>query len=303
MKKHAYLIMAHDDKIMLLNLLSQIDDRRNDIYIHLDKSFYNEEVKKELECSVNNSKIYFVNSHFLNWGTFSIVMAEIELLKCSTLMNSYQYYHLVSGRDLILWNQDDIHDFFDLNHGKEFIDCRTNLSDIFLDRVKYYYIVQDYLKNRHLITRFLNKLSLVFQKIIRINRLKNIKYGFGSQWFSITDEFARYVVSKEIFIKENFRWTLCPDELFIQTLWLNSPSYKASLTYQNESQSNNTLEPFCKNSMRAIDFKRGSGMSPYIFRHNDFQLLLNSNCIFARKFDSKLSKDLIDDIMKATVEH
>ena len=37
MKKHAYLIMAHNNPYILKKLLNLIDDKRNDIYLHIDK--------------------------------------------------------------------------------------------------------------------------------------------------------------------------------------------------------------------------------------------------------------------------
>ncbi|CAK7080896.1 MAG: hypothetical protein PARBB_03974 [Parabacteroides distasonis] len=37
MSKHAYLIMAHNEPIILNKLLLLIDDERNDIFIHYDK--------------------------------------------------------------------------------------------------------------------------------------------------------------------------------------------------------------------------------------------------------------------------
>ena len=36
MKKHAYLIMAHNNPYILKKLLNLIDDKRNDIYLHID---------------------------------------------------------------------------------------------------------------------------------------------------------------------------------------------------------------------------------------------------------------------------
>lgn len=36
MKKHAYLIIAHNDFEILENLIILLDDMRNDIYIHID---------------------------------------------------------------------------------------------------------------------------------------------------------------------------------------------------------------------------------------------------------------------------
>ena len=37
MNKHAYLIIAHTDFHQLLQLVKQLDDVRNDIYIHIDR--------------------------------------------------------------------------------------------------------------------------------------------------------------------------------------------------------------------------------------------------------------------------
>lgn len=42
------------------------------------------------------------------------------------------------------------------------------------------------------------------------------------------------------------------------------------------------LEGDISNSLREIDWKKGD---PYIYTENDFNLLINSNNIFARKFD------------------
>lgn len=39
MKKHAYLIIAHNQFALLKELLKSIDDERNDIYIHIDKKY------------------------------------------------------------------------------------------------------------------------------------------------------------------------------------------------------------------------------------------------------------------------
>lgn len=36
MKKHAYLIMAHNNWKILEKLLILLDDKRNDIYLHID---------------------------------------------------------------------------------------------------------------------------------------------------------------------------------------------------------------------------------------------------------------------------
>ena len=41
MKKHTYLIIAHNNFYILEKLLLLLDDERNDIYIHIDKKVNN----------------------------------------------------------------------------------------------------------------------------------------------------------------------------------------------------------------------------------------------------------------------
>ena len=45
MQKHAYLIMSHNDFYILEKLLRLLDDRRNDIYVHIDKKVKNFDFK------------------------------------------------------------------------------------------------------------------------------------------------------------------------------------------------------------------------------------------------------------------
>ena len=46
--KHAFLIMAHNNKEQLLELLRQLDHPRNDIYLHIDRKVHLIS-KKEIE--------------------------------------------------------------------------------------------------------------------------------------------------------------------------------------------------------------------------------------------------------------
>ena len=51
--------------------------------------------------------------------------------------------------------------------------------------------------------------------------------------------------------------------------------------------------------MRHIDWKRGK---PYIFRNDDFDELISSNCMFARKFDEKIDNEIIEKIFDYLME-
>ena len=119
MLKHAYLIMAHNDFGILEKLLKLLDDPRNDIYLHIDKK-----VKKfnfaNFQKLLTKSKLYFVDRLDVRWGDFSQVQCELKLLKAA-IGGEYQYYHLLSGVDLPLKSNDEIHTFFGKHQGKQFV--------------------------------------------------------------------------------------------------------------------------------------------------------------------------------------
>lgn len=53
--KHAYLIMAHSRPDLLQNLVSMIDDERNDIYTYIDKKVEDIELAKAIKNKVLNA--------------------------------------------------------------------------------------------------------------------------------------------------------------------------------------------------------------------------------------------------------
>lgn len=128
--------------------------------------------------------------------------------------------------------------------------------------------------------------SLLLQKELRIDRISKLKEPiyYGANWFSITDLCARYVVSQEQYIIELFsRHTRCADELFLQTVLMNS-------IFQDRVTGDN---------LRYVDFKRGK---PYVWRELDKDELLSAQGLFARKFDDQVDSLIIEDIYAAVKE-
>lgn len=52
MKKHAYLIMAHNNWKILEKLLILLDDKRNDIYLHIDLKLYLANLHTSFLCNL-----------------------------------------------------------------------------------------------------------------------------------------------------------------------------------------------------------------------------------------------------------
>ncbi len=287
MKKHAYLIMAHNEFKYLKKLIILLDDYRNDIYLHVDKKARAFNVK-EYENLTRKSHVYFVERNKVSWGAYSQIDAELLLLKAA-LNSQHEYYHLLSGVDLPVKSQDEIHAYFDLHAGKEFLSFHDEYLSraSFINRLRYYHFFQDIIghkKGRNLFYQ-LNILSIKLQEVVGIDRIRHTKcpYRKGTTWFSITHDLANYVVSREKHIQEKYRFTMCADEVFLHTLAWNS-DFKDSITFD---------------ALRYIDWKRGR---PYTFRLEDFDALVNSNSFWARKFSENVDAQIVEKVFN-TIYH
>lgn len=284
MNKHAYLIMAHHQFDLLKKLLLLLDDDRNDIYVHIDRKAKNFNYNEYYHL-LRKSKLYFTDRTSVVWGGYSQINCELLLLKKSIIQN-YTYYHLLSGVDLPLKTQDDIHTFFRQNHGAEFIHFDQPIyNPANNSRLQYFHFFQDKIGRTKSILSHIEKISLWLQEKLNINRLRktNLPLQKGANWFSITNDLAHYVVNQEENIRRIFKHSLCCDEVFLQTIVYNS-KYRNYLYYKDLD--NNYIS-----IMRYIDWKRGT---PYIFQNEDYEQLINSKYLFARKFDSSVDKLIIE---------
>lgn len=290
MNKHAYLIIVHSNFEQFKKLLRLIDDPRNDIYIHIDAKIKDIDINAFTNCC-KESNVFLTPRIEVTWGGYSQIQVELILLK--TALNKgvpYSYFHLLSGRDLPLKTQDYIHQFFEENNGKEFVQFqKRKISIEKKKRVQYYYLLQEFIgKDHYFISKF-QGLTLRMQQILGINRVKNENFEFqmGSNWFSITNKLASYIVSQTEKIKSYFKYTLCCDELFLQSVIINS-SFKNNLYDKSfsDSQDGNKRLIFWQNH------------SPRIITMADLDTLRNSKQLFARKFDSNVDSKVIKVLYK-----
>ena len=292
--KHACLIMIHNNYEQVWHLLSLLDSDDNDIYVHVDaKSKFEEDDKKYLISSVKKAKIHFVQRISVGWGGFSQIRVE-QILLSEAVKEYHDYYHLLSGADLPLKPWKKIDDFFLRNRGKEFVNfMKPDSMKKLQKRSRYYWLFQETIgdpkklkqtKNVKKCLLFILQRSFVLlQKTIGINRTKDMPFSCGANWFSITDDFANYVVENEKWVFDTFKNTLCCDEVFLQTLLVNSPYYKN--IYRNGEKAT-----WQEANQRMVDWGRGR---PYVFRKTDYDELVKYPYCFARKFDWKIDKDII----------
>jgi len=291
MSRHAYLILAHGHFEQLAKLLSLLDHPLNDIYVHIDARSSGF-LPAQFEGVCTSSALHFISPRIaVHWGGISIMRAELSLLK-EALKGDYRYFHLLSGMDLPIKSQEAIHQFFDAHDGKEFLDLWQFKSHTH-NRFHYYTLFPEGAGSFW--PNLANNLFKGLQKLVghRIN--KGIDFHFGSQWFSITNECARYVVSQEAWLEKVFRHTNTADEIFLPTLVCNSP-FKEHLYDAREHVQNSE---YSQANMRFIDWTRGESVRhPWTFRAADYDLLMRVPHLWARKFDDTVDAQIIDRLTR-----
>lgn len=279
--------MAHNNWNILKLLLKSLDREENDFYIHIDskvKSFD----KDALTNTVSKSNCYFIARKSVKWADYSQIDVTLDLLQEAKNNDSYSYYHLLSGTDMPIKPAKYIYDYFE-NSGKEYIGVASWGGKKYVDRrVKFYHLLPKIKLFRK--SKFLKGLDRILeypQKLMKIDRTKRSNFVFcdGWQWFSITNDFCNYILSERENIKEKFDYTLCPDELVFTSFVYNS-KYKENLA---------AFGDLLNGSMRYIDWNRGT---PYTWGQDekDFNLLIESPYLFARKFDENVNFEIVQKI-------
>lgn len=292
--KNAYLIIAHDDKDMLIDLLKALDCIDNDLFVHIDrKSDVIQE--NELHGIVKQSKLNVYKKIDVRWGNESQVQCEMFLITQALNQGYHDYYHIISGADYPIKGLEEIKGFLECNSGKEFIHFDSLKADnATLKRVLFYHPLNQYYKETKF--RFFHKsVFLVDDLCVNIQSLFKIKkecpYKIiqkGCNWCSFTHSLAKFIISQREKINKLVKGSRCADEIFIQTVVVNSDF--VSNLYLPEFKND------YRSCIRYIQWDDRNKKSPKILTLKDYDKLMQSEALFGRKFNSKKSRELLEKL-------
>lgn len=289
--KHAYLIMAHHQFDLLKRILRLLDHPNHDFFIHVDVKATGF-CKEEFNDVAKFSQIIFVERKSISWGGYSQIDCELHLLDAAVQYGCYSYYHLISGVDFPLKSAENIYTFFEKCGQKEFVHYSSDeycCSENVYNRVAYYHLLQEKVGRTNGVGSKLERMCISLQKRLHVNRLKKMtpKPACGANWFSITHALARYVLDNRRWIHQHFRYTCCADEMFLQML-IEGTSFYDNLYSRSSTGDYHSC-------MRRVDWTRGN---PYVFRCEDYEALISSDYMFARKFDLNVDPEIINKLEK-----
>jgi len=272
--KLAHLILCHTKPEQLQRLIKNISQADAHIYIHVDKRI---DINLFLPLSLL-ANVYFIKEREnVNWGGYSIVQATINGFK--QILSSgieYGYINLLSGQDYPLKSSKEIHEFFATNPGVAFMDISSSKhSEKLAKKLRKYYLTDLNIKGSYLAELILTAL---FPRKIP----ETFTAVGNSQWFTIPPYCVEYIVE---FLKNNpeikrlFKFMWAPDDMIFQSILFNSP-FKDIIV---------------NNDLRYADWSLDLP-SPKVLTIADFEKLVNSDKLYARKFDINSDSEILDSL-------
>lgn len=299
-----YFILAHKNPNQVGILVNRLTWKNNKIYIHVDKHC---DIKDFLY--LKEKAIFIKKRTKINWGWFNMIKATIEWYKqILPKMNKGDHVILMSGQDLPIKSQNEIHDLFGQYPEKSMVNYHEDTKDHFNSNkniTKYYFndylipsridnifkfcikaIKQDYdivYRRRQAFWGIVNRISNMLPQ--KTYLIKNYKPYGGSQRQAISYNHLKYILnfletSEGRKFYKAFRYTNCPDERFFQMLLLNSK-------HRNEIENK-----LLWHITRTTKWSR----SPDTLKISDFEILEKSEKLFARKFDIHIDSEIIKKI-------
>lgn len=285
--------MAHGNWEVLKCLLMQLDTPAFDIFLHVNAAV-KEFPKAALQGCVGCAHLHFVHRVKVGYCDYSMVKAVMSLFQEATACH-HDYYHLVSGADLMIKSRIEFLTFFERNAGQEFVGFSSSFQP---ERVLFRNFFTAWGRQK---SPFWSKTFIKLRKwLIAIQRQIRLQKHFpaeltprkGTDWYSITHRAALLLVEKEPEFRRHFYHAFCPTEFLLQTILGNSDEFRECF------YSPNAMENF--QCARTIDWLRGQ---PYIFRQEDFELLVQSPGMFARKFDENVDMRIARQLCEYVCRH
>jgi hypothetical protein len=288
----AYIILAHKLPDLLVRLVHRLQSENAIFLVHVDKKTSRSVFERMRSGLKGFDNVYFLDRLKCYYSYFGHVEATLRgIEELLALDVSFSHAVLLRGQDYPLKPNSEIESFFARNEGLSFIAHTPWFpstkwgEDIVMHRV-------DRRHHHFLGKSFTLPLDATGGKLVPVKRLVNLlipaKREFlpglgpfgGSPYWSLSREVVHYIsdyVANNPGFVRFFRSALAPDEVFFQTLLLNS-AFRDKLVNDN---------------LRYTDWSRNRER-PAILREDDLGALCSSGKLYATKFDPTVDSHILD---------
>jgi hypothetical protein len=276
MTKQVFLIAAHKDPAQLNALVEQLRDEDFLIYVHLD-------AKSAIDPSELHPAARLVRERVaVHWGCFSQVQATLNSLRQIVAeVADFDKVLFLSAQDFPLLSNPALKAALEGLRGHELLDTVAigREPGQWAADYRYQYFYRD---------EGGRPAQLAYSLANRAMRACGLRrrmpgglqpYG-GSSWWALSRDCVRELlerVRREPGINRFFRRVSCPDEMFFQTLVMNS-RFSGQVLSEN---------------FRYIQWPEQGARNPKVLDEHDFERIAASKAHFCRKIDSRASASLL----------
>jgi hypothetical protein len=289
----AYIISAYKLPHLLVRLVQRLAAPGTCIYIHVDARTHHAIYRTMEEPLRDVTGVHFLPRHPCHWGDFGHVAATLKGLRALVASGQpFDYVALLTGQDYPLRPHPQILATLDDANGRVFMDWmpipNEKWTDGGTDRIEHWHfrVGGRLLPFPGAPFRYglLNRAWSLPARLLRPRRRfpTGMQPFGGSSYWMMPADCARHV---DEFVQTNprfvrfFRRVLVPDEIFFQTIVMNSRFRRR----------------VAQDDLRYVAWER-DGAHPKILTVQDFDALVNSPNLFARKFDPQVDEAVLDRI-------
>ena len=298
--KVAFLISAHSDPTQLSRLIHALNDKENHFFVHIDQKV---DVKPFVDAVAESDRAFctFIEDRYwVQWGGFSQVRYQQALLRaCVRSGISFERVFILSAQDYPLKSVAAIKAELEKDPEREYL-LGLNLSDSAVsekqkDRFRLYHFGRNVRVRSYKLKMLCSGSLRLLMRVLPLRKKPYVEVGgqrwavyAGSAYMCITFELAKYISGEmegDKALMDYFRYSFTPDELVIPTIVYNSAFAARTLGQLHEYKGLITLSPvthfWYDKQIKVLD-------------EGDYDELMCSQKMFARKFQTGKSEKLID---------
>lgn len=282
-EKDAFLIIAHNEFDVLQRLLSMLDYEEHDVFIHLDRKISRLPILK-----VSYANLFILEDRIdVRWGHVSQIEVMLKIFGEANQQGKYRYLHLISGVHIPIQPLRLIQEYYEQRKGYSLLNqMQTSEGEIDIKLRKYSFFLKGFMSNSRSsrsIHQLFWKVGHKIQSVFRTKKRVFTNVLKASSWMSLTQEAAAYLVSNRGRILKKYSYTLCGDEFFVATE-LNNSHLREKVLFDDK--------------LLKCEFV---GAGPRVYTLADFENIVASDCLFARKFSHE-HMDVVHKIEKILKE-
>lgn len=297
----AYLISVYKDSVHLQRLVSAFSygvEEYVSFFVHVDAKV--DESAFRQSCKKTN--VFFTQNRFwVQWGGYSQVMYQKELLRCAFEtekgQDNFSRFVIITGQDYPILSNIQMFDWYN-NHPKQQILSGVNLTQNFPEDY-HLFMVYHFFRDTHFKKYLYQRIaSAVSRKVMRLVPLRKHPYlqidgekwdvWKSSSYMCLTHDCAQYVLEmmERKDICDYFLHSFVPEEMMIPTVVFNSKWKSEAI----EVQRSDYLGLISISMLEEFEY----GQEIKVYNEDDLEYLLSCGNFFCRKVQTGLSDKLMD---------